>query len=62
MFLVSQTEAGHGCPVSMTYSAFPALRHQSDLLEEWAPRIVSLEYDSRALPAAEKRGALIAWA
>src|SRR5437762_7594742 len=59
MFLVSQTEAGHGCPVSMTYSAFPALRHQPDLLEEWAPRIVSLEYDSRALPAAEKRGALL---
>jgi len=59
MFLVSQTEAGHGCPVSMTYSAFPALRHQADLLEEWAPRIVSLEYDARALPAAEKRGALI---
>jgi len=59
MFLVSQTEAGHGCPLSMTYSAFPALRHQADLLEEWAPRIVSLEYDSRALPAAEKRGALI---
>src|SRR5436190_582863 len=59
MFPVSQTEAGHGCPVSMTYSAFPALRHQPDLLEEWAPRIVSLEYDSRALPAAEKRGALL---
>jgi len=59
MFLVSQTEAGHGCPLSMTYSAFPALRHQPDLLEEWAHRIVSLEYDSRALPAAEKRGALI---
>ncbi len=59
MFLVSQTEAGHGCPLSMTYSAFPALQRQPDLLEQWAPQIVSLAYDPRMLPAAEKRGALI---
>ena len=59
MFLVSQTEFGHGCPISMTYSAFPALQRQPDLLEEWAPRITSLEYDPRAAPAAEKSGALI---
>jgi len=26
--LVSQAEAGHGCPISMTYSAVPALRVQ----------------------------------
>ena len=26
MLLVSQAEAGHGCPISMTYSAFPALQ------------------------------------
>jgi putative acyl-CoA dehydrogenase len=59
MLLVSQTEAGHGCPISMTYSALPALQRQPDLLEEWAPRIVSLAYDGRMLPAAEKNGALI---
>ncbi|HZR08823.1 MAG TPA: isovaleryl-CoA dehydrogenase [Myxococcales bacterium] len=59
MFLASQTEAGHGCPLSMTYSAFPALQRQPDLLEEWAPQIVSLVYDPRMLPAGEKRGALI---
>src|SRR3989440_7214714 len=59
MLLVSQTEAGHGCPISMTYSALPALQRQPDLLEEWAPRIVSLAYDGRMLPAAEKSGSLI---
>src|SRR5438067_10948577 len=58
MLLVSQTEAGHGCPISMTYSALPALQCQPDLLEEWAPRIVSLAYDGRMLPAAEKSGGL----
>jgi len=59
MLLVSQTEAGHGCPISMTYSALPPLQRQPDLLEEWAPRIVSLAYDGRMLPAAEKSSALI---
>src|SRR3954471_6604026 len=59
MFLVSQTEAGHGCPVSMTYSAFPALQRQPELLEEWGPHIVSLSYDPRMLPVGQKRGALI---
>src|SRR2546427_8265563 len=59
MLLVSQTEAGHGCPISMTYSALPPLQRQPDLLEELAPRIVSLAYDGRMLPAAEKSSALI---
>jgi putative acyl-CoA dehydrogenase len=59
MMLVSQTEFGHGCPISMTYSAFPALQRQPDLLEEWAPHIVSLKYDPRPLPVGEKLGALI---
>ncbi len=59
MMLVSQTEFGHGCPISMTYSAFPALQRQPDLLEEWAPHLVSLSYDPRSLPASEKLGALI---
>ncbi len=59
MMLGAENEFGHGCPISMTYSAFPALQRQPDLLEQWAPRIVSLEYDPRSLPAAEKSGALI---
>jgi putative acyl-CoA dehydrogenase len=59
MMLVSQTEYGHGCPISMTYSAFPALQKEPKLLEEWGPRIKSLEYDARFLPAAKKTSALI---
>jgi putative acyl-CoA dehydrogenase len=59
MMLVSQTEYGHGCPISMTYSAYPALQKEPKLLEEWGPRIKSLEYDSRFLPAAKKTSALI---
>src|SRR5579872_5621521 len=30
MYIASQTEAGHTCPVSMTYAATPALRKQPE--------------------------------
>jgi putative acyl-CoA dehydrogenase len=56
--LLAQAEAGVGCPISMTYSAIPALRAQPDLAEEWEPRLLSLDYDQRFIPAVEKRGAL----
>jgi putative acyl-CoA dehydrogenase len=62
MLLASQNEAGHTCPVSMTYSAMPALRQQPDLAREWEPRILSTKYDSRCRPAGQKSGALIGMA
>ena len=59
MFIcLSQAEAGVGCPISMTYSAIPALRAQPEVAEEWEPRFLSLDYDGRSAPAADKRGAL----
>ncbi len=57
-YLQSQVEAGHGCPISMTYSCVPALRAQPEVAAEWEPRILSTDYDPRMMPAAEKRGAL----
>ncbi len=57
-YILSQPEAGHGCPISMTYSSVPALRAQPDVAAEWEPRLTSTEYDPRMLPAPQKRGAL----
>ncbi len=54
----SQVEAGHGCPISMTYSIVPALRNQPDLADEWEPRLVARAYDPRNVPAREKPGAI----
>ncbi len=51
-------EAGVGCPISMTYSVIPALRHQPELAAEWEPRFTSAEYDGSNRPAGEKPGAL----
>jgi putative acyl-CoA dehydrogenase len=56
--LLMQAESGVGCPISMTYSAIPALRKQPELAEEWEPRFLSLSYDERSRPADRKDGAL----
>jgi putative acyl-CoA dehydrogenase len=57
--LLSQVEAGVGCPISMTYSVIPAIRKQPELAEEWEPRFTSLAYDGeRLVPAPDKKGAL----
>ncbi|MFD9910597.1 acyl-CoA dehydrogenase family protein [Streptomyces sp. NPDC059063] len=58
-FLVwTQAEAGHGCPVSMTHAAVPALRTDPALAAEWEPRLTSTVYDEGLRPAAEKAGVL----
>jgi putative acyl-CoA dehydrogenase len=62
MLCGSGLESGHGCPISMTYAAVPVLRRQPELAEEWEPRLASLEYDRRFIPAEEKRGALFGMA
>jgi putative acyl-CoA dehydrogenase len=54
----SQVEAGHGCPISMTYAAVPALMGSPDLMAIWAPLLASREYDSGLRPHTQKRGVL----
>jgi putative acyl-CoA dehydrogenase len=61
-FVWSQVDAGHGCPVSMTNAAVPALRAQPDLARAWEPLIFSGTYDGRSQPAPRKGSALIGMA
>ena len=61
-FAWSQTEPGHGCPISMTYAAVPALRADDALAKEWTPRLASTSYDFGLRPVASKSGAWPAWA
>jgi putative acyl-CoA dehydrogenase len=51
-----RVDGGHTCPVSMTYSVVPALRHQPDLAAEWVPRLVSRQYDPTFASPDEKLG------
>jgi putative acyl-CoA dehydrogenase len=54
----SQTEPGHGCPISMTYAAIPALRADDAIAKEWTPLLASTSYDFGVRSVSEKRGAL----
>lgn len=59
MMITVQNEAGHTCPVSMTFSGLASLRAEPALAREWEPRILSSNYDSRFMPAPDKRGVLL---
>jgi putative acyl-CoA dehydrogenase len=59
MMLTSQNEAGHTCPISMTFSAVAALSAEPELAAEWEPRILSSTYDPGFVPAQEKSGVLL---
>jgi putative acyl-CoA dehydrogenase len=41
----TQAEAGHGCPISMTYACVPALRHAPDLAGRYEPLLAATSYD-----------------
>ncbi|HLU95844.1 MAG TPA: isovaleryl-CoA dehydrogenase [Thermobifida alba] len=57
-FVWSQAEAGHGCPISMTYAAVPALRHSPDLAARFEPLLTARVYDFGLRPPHTKRGLL----
>jgi putative acyl-CoA dehydrogenase len=59
MMLTVQNEAGHTCPISMTFSAVAALRAEPELAREWEPRILSSSYDPQFAPAQQKSGVLL---
>lgn len=61
-YLHTQVEAAHGCPITMTFAAIPALRHQPNLLREWAPKIMARTYDPSNRPHTEKSAITIGMA
>jgi putative acyl-CoA dehydrogenase len=62
VFLLTQVEAGVGCPVAMTYAAVPSLRRQPDVAAEWLPPICTTVYDPGLRPVARKAGVLVGMA
>jgi putative acyl-CoA dehydrogenase len=50
-------DAGHGCPITMTCAAIPALRHTPELAAEWEPLLMARGYDAELKPAREKGSA-----
>ncbi len=60
--LAAENEAGHMCPISMTYSAVPVLQQNDALALEWLPRIGTRRYDPSFQPPTQKEGALVGMA
>ena len=57
-YVWGQAEAGHGCPVSMTYAAVPALRHAPELARRFEPLLASRAYDPGLRAPQTKAGLL----
>jgi putative acyl-CoA dehydrogenase len=57
-YVWAQAEAGHGCPISMTYAAVPALRHSPDLACRFAPLLAARVYQPGLAPPQSKAGLL----
>lgn len=57
-YVWGQVEAGHGCPISMTYASIPAVRAQPAIAQLWEPRLTACEYDPALRAIEEKRSAI----
>ncbi len=56
MYAWGQAEAGHLCPVSMTYAIVPALRYAPELAEQFEPLLAARHYDPGLRPPLTKKG------
>ena len=61
-YMQAEVEAGHGCPITMTFAATPCLLREPELARQWLPKIQARVYDPRNVPAAEKQGLTIGMA
>lgn len=50
----ASTDAGHMCPISMTYAVVPALRHNPELAALHEPKLTARSYDPALAPLASK--------
>jgi putative acyl-CoA dehydrogenase len=55
-YLWGQVEAGHACPISMTYAVVPALRHNPELAARFEPLLAATAYDPGLRAPESKRG------
>lgn len=61
-YMQSQVEAGHLCPVCMTFASVPTLKKQPEIAASWLPKVLSEGYDPRNIPHMEKQSLSIGMA
>src|SRR4029450_13386748 len=56
LYIATQSESGHLCPITMTHACIGALKSEPALLKRWQAKILSRKYDARPLPWWDKEG------
>ncbi len=49
-YMMTQAEAGHLCPITMTHAAVASLAHKPELLATLMPKLISRDYDPAFVP------------
>lgn len=62
VYLASQVEPGHCCPMTMTYAAIPALAANEEIASVWRPKLMAKTYDPATDPIARKKSATLGMA
>ena len=58
LYVWGATDFGHLCPMSMSYSVVPALRHAPELAHRYEPLLTTRVYDPGSRPPETKQGLL----
>jgi putative acyl-CoA dehydrogenase len=61
-YLHTEVEAGHGCPITMTFASLPSLRTTPALAALWEPKVTARIYDPRNVADGAKEGVTIGMA
>ncbi|MBB3191387.1 acyl-CoA dehydrogenase family protein [Halomonas cerina] len=56
LYLLTQSEPGVCCPITMTHAAMPVLRQSPSLASRWGPGLLAWDYDRRVIPPTDKTG------
>ena len=59
LYMMTQVEPGHICPITMTHASVPTLRLQPEIAAEVMPKILSRTYDPAFASLASKKSATI---
>lgn len=62
MYMASQVEPGHCCPMTMTYAAIPALAANEQVASVWQPKLMARGYDPSTNPIEQKTSATMGMA
>lgn len=58
-YMQSQIDAGHGCPLTMTFASVPTIKLCPSVAEIWLPKILNTAYQPENVPYFEKTAVTI---